>query len=670
LYAMPKVKPPAPACRRGPVVTNAALETSDATEANDLGRFAAATAEGGLIDLEADEEADEEGCENVVPAVVKMKLNTFCDNAAIRRKLNSIVLDANRLLGEAYEFANFHVLRLLSARAPLPKVDKNFYYRCLLATSLNRCRESTLGDDYRASITAFDALRPAGQAKVDIGDYNQLMADLAIIMSTMATNHLWMNIEGRTKRYLGWRHPGVKPKMRARVIEAVMRKPTTDLDKLFKAPRKATPLQVTSLAAAKAVAASLRPLLLMPSKKRAQNRAHITLPLYAHILRETEAAKAEHAKAKTRFRGRLFTLLPTKAGFTISHIPVSSMMMVGILKKMGLERFDGDGRDADRDAIWRRHFNVNLVETVTRRFGMRIVTDGCAVSVLLRKPTCLVCPDAGCGVSDARLLLKEGADYLRCVGIDPGVTDVVTIAARGTTDVQHISSAQYYEDAKFNMSRRRTDRWNAETEDEIHLIPTGETASLPALQAHITAYLTRLPALIAHRAQRGYRGMRFLRFVSKKKAINSMCGVIAPPDKVTIVGFGNWRGPNGTPIRRRCAGPLQEIKLQLSGMPNVIMLTIDEFRTSKTCHGCRRELTKMKAVETKVKWFNGEKVVTSATSRIHKVLHCRSSQSDPITRGRCGATWDRDTNAAKNILMLTECEVMGDPRPDAFSRKK
>jgi hypothetical protein len=55
-------------------------------------------------------------------------------------------------------------------------------------------------------------------------------------------------------------------------------------------------------------------------------------------------------------------------------------------------------------------------------------------------------------------------------------------------------------------------------------------------------------------------------------------------------------------------------------------------------------------------------------NKVHKVLHCRNSVGVEPVLARCGATWNRDVNASKNILFLLELWIMGDERPPMFSR--
>ena len=430
-----------------------------------------------------------------------------------------------------------------------------------------------------------------------------------------------------------------------------------------KATRKpSTAAGVARFARARAVMIELRGISGLQRAPKFASTAHRTLPLYFHILRETETAKAADPLCK----GRTFTLLPTKAGFTISNAPISNMALMGILKEMKLERFTGDGRHADHRRLWAKYFNVNYVETRSRRFDNFILTDGCSVSALLINQTalCSAGPQYDDSIVDAgvlRLLRRELPVDVK--GLDPGFDDLFT-SARLDGHIESYSSARYYDKAKIFLSQRRTNRWNAETADLVASIPTDETASLWTFKLHAAAYLLCAPKLFRHRAAKGYRNMRFLRFTSKQKALEEICDLIAPPDRVTVLGFGDWNGGAGTPIKRRCAGPLQELKRKLGGRPNVYLRMIGEFRTSRNCYNCHCMLTKMKAATTRAK-RGGRSSRTTRVGRVHKVLHCRSSQGG---QDRCGTTWNRDVNAAKNMLMLLMCEIRGFKRPEAFCR--
>ncbi|PNH01563.1 hypothetical protein TSOC_012543 [Tetrabaena socialis] len=577
--------------------------------------------------------------DQTVASVVTMKLNTFCTNQAVVRTINQIVLAMNRLVAEAYTFSNFHVIRLLQGPSPvvIPLMDRNFFYRCLLAVSMVPGK--------------------------------QTVAALSITMATMATNHLWMNLEGRLTRYIRKLHPGLR-RHEKRILRAVVTHPKEDLTKVFKMPAAAVVGGGAGVDAAMRLCTQLRLLMPLQSGKQYATRAHLTLPLYHKILLETEAARDrfegfdDPASRKAMGAFRLFKLLPTKSGFTTSFIPISTMAMLHMLRSLGLEELIGDGRSMDATGLWRKYFNLNAVETRTRRFGGSIVTDGTGVSVLMAKPaaaaTCK-CDEPCC--AEMRTVLRE-REIARVVGVDPGFTDVVTVATADGSKPVSYSSKRYYEDAKIFLSNRRTDSWNEGTEDMVDSIPTVCTGDLVRLKLHVTAYLAHLQALLRYRFTKGYRNMRFMRSVFKRKAVGDICSLIAPAGKITLVGFGNWSGGKGSPISRRTCGPLQEIKFRLRRRPDVFLKELDEYRTSVTCNGCLQVLSNMRAMSTVVDRYDQSKAVRR--TRVHKVLHCRSSDGGPSNR--CGASWNRDVNASRNLLMLMMCHVLGYERPPAFTR--
>ena len=679
-----------------------------------------------------------------VNAAVKMKLSSFLRDGVVKcalvRKINAVVLDGNVLLGEAYAFANFHIIRLIDAECEVPVIDRSFYYRCLLAVSDFACNMSTLGDEFKVSLEMFDRLRPpvmsllddneerakktkkrydtnpAGKLKVDIKEYNQMIASLSIQMATMASNHLLTNLQTRITSFLGWKHPNIKRFHRA-IVRAVLETPKINTasvmmaasmyktKKAKAAPKRPlkTPKVVsvqqqnrdanavregTQRDVASQVAEHLRGLLPLERPLKFASHAHKSLKLYHWLLKETETGKAAHALAVAEriaeggltkpserfFKGRLFTLLPMKNGFTTSSIPISTMFFLSILKSMGLLSHAGDGRYEDSRALWGKFANVKLVETANRKFAESITTDGYSVSALVQ---CKVSLDVTRGPSDStidevRSAIKGGESAVRYGGVDPGFTDVVS-GSYG--DGKHVSysSSRYYERSKVKYSARRTQAYNPTTSaltDIVRADEGGQTASFEKIQEFARGYLGVLRQLLADRMQQKYRKLRFLRHVSKQAAVQEIVDLLVGDRKdktLTVIGFGNWSGGSQSPISRKHAGPTQMIKDQIGRRPNAVILSVDEHKSSMLDSNTWLPLTNMRAKETIRKKRSGE-AVTLLNQRIHKVLHCKPSE------GRCASacketTWNRDVNAARNILMLLRMQILGYTRPAPFCRK-
>jgi len=589
------------------------------------------------------------------PATVKMKLNTFCSHPQLRAALRAVVLDVNELLGQAYAFANVHILRLLEDGLDIPKMDRNFFYRCLVAVSAT-ASDKILSDDFKATAATFDAARPDGQAKVSINGLNQVVADLSITMATMASNHLVLdNLDRRIEKYAKWKRPDLKGHWKKIAIATT--DPKANLDRLFPAVHGADERRTLRAQAARALAEELRAMLRFPTAARFATRAHLTLPLYYKILKETTSGPTETPGTATNPWFRPFTLLPMKNGFTVGYVPISKMMLMALVKRW--EGFKGDGRLEDHAAIWRKYFNVNLVETASRRFDGRIATDGCGVSILMAKRSALQCHGAPDAIAYAKALRRGKA---RVCGVDPGFTDVVTVAASDGS-VASYSSAKYYDRAGFNLSRRRTDKWNEETAAETAGVPTCKVATVGEMVHFVQAYLAVLRPLLEHRAARGYRNMRFLRYVRSNQAIEEICDLVAPPGKETIVGFGDWSGGFKSPVSRRTCGPIEQIKHRLK--QRTPLLDVPERKTSVTCSGCQARLRNMVADTTTLCHQTGLR--TTRRNKVHVVLHCRRS-ADRGDASHCGQTWNRDVNASKNILRITFALLAGRGVPGVFAR--
>lgn len=605
--------------------------------------------------------------------IVKMTLNSFCAERyrpQLVSRISSLVRTINQAVAEAYLFANFHFSRCLSNPefdvTTLPKLDRNFYYRCLLAVSVSNARADTLGDALKGSQVAFDALRPPDYRKADIRPYNQVVADTSIQMATMACNSVWANIERFVTRYLRLRYPCLKRFWKL-IVSASVQQPKTPLEKFFPPPCS------QNASRARQVAEHLRSLLPLPSGQPFSTRAHLAMRLFHTILGDLAGA------TDVKHRPRLFNILPRKSAFTISYVPISSMTLMKLLG-MGetpLEKIKGDGRSENHRELWAKYFNLKAVETRRAGFDERILTDGKGVSIQRRVAgACAFPPGEGypADATRAECKLALTSPVAEAVGVDPGMLDIVTCAASDGS-IKSVSSGRFSQMAGLHVCRRRISAWNAETSTLTQSIPSSRTTDAAGIEAHVRGFLTALPALSNHRFEKGYRSMRFFRYVRKQKAIDAVCDIVAPKDKLVVVGFGDWSN-NGEGISRRCSGPIREIRKRLSDRPNVLFKNVDEHRSSCTCHGCFHTLSNMRADSVvnrrRLDGDTGERVterVVARNSKVHKVLHCCHSVGS-APEERCGTTWNRDVNAAKNLLMLLRLWVDGKERPEAFQRKQ
>jgi hypothetical protein len=625
--------------------------------------------------------------------IVKMTLGGFCKDktaSQVKAAVTGLVKLGNVTMAEAYLFANFHISRCLENPAfpvsRLPLLDRSFYYRCLLAVTVTNLKDGTLGPEIEASQAAYDLLRPEGYIKADMTPFNQLLTELSIQMATMACNSVWANVERYICRYVKAAHPELR-RQGKKIANAVVKAPKVPLDKLFPAASTST-----RNAGARQVAEKLRGWLVLPTASQFNSRAHLCMRLFHKILgelnllkRNAELSEQTHANVKNALASsrnakiRLYNLLPRKNGFTVSYIPITNRTL-RVLLRSGSAPLDpsltGQGDKEDHLPIWRRYFNINAVETRTSRFDERFMTDGKGVSIQRRRMcSCVLDADQSksalpcdCCAAECRVAQACPEAKVLEVGVDPGMTDIVT-AANSDGVVKSFSSSRFSMEAGYHTSARRVKRWNDETEALVASIPSSKVASMVELEAHIRVYLSVLPALLASRFTRGYRSMRFFRYNGKQKAIQKVCDLIAPSDRTVVVGFGDWTN-NGSGISRPCSGPIREIRHCLKSRPNVLYKNVDEFRTSCTCHGCHSRLSNMRADSVRLRRSKEGETIRKEVknSKVHKVLHCCNSVGVEPVMARCGATWNRDVNASKNILMLLKLWITGVERPSVFTR--
>ena len=362
----------------------------------------------------------------------------FCVN------IMPVIQLANKVVLEAYMFAAFHAARCCESgdSSVFPELNQTFYQRCCSAVSkhsssgsLFRTAPCAQTDFLQKSVDLWKTRRASHAEKVvtpDVSGFKDLMHNMAHQMDTAARNHLDLNAG---KRIIDW----------LCVFRGLSREAASILlTRLFQSDRAS--LSPQDLALVDWIG-------FYPSEENiSQHRNHF-LRVTWKILRDFEGrlalAQTERCPETSRklTRGvKMFSLLPQKQGFTLSHIPLNPTTLVEVLgwmRKRGLlspehalkwdiqvadlkanrksanrkgetkpltesvpEIFAGDDdlpgsallRPAWKktrmrrlmlvpaDAWWHDLFDLHRCETDSHKFARNISTNGYSASVMLEYP--------------------------------------------------------------------------------------------------------------------------------------------------------------------------------------------------------------------------------------------------------------------------------------------
>src|SRR5437868_5612780 len=126
---------------------------------------------------------------------VKTTLNQFCKNDLFKFKLNEIVLNVNKIMFEAYAFANLHILRLIEEGKPIPKLNQSFFYVCCTYVSEVKNQKEREKKDKELNITFenYQRCRPKFFRPAFRDNITSVLSYLAADMEVSTANHLVLN---------------------------------------------------------------------------------------------------------------------------------------------------------------------------------------------------------------------------------------------------------------------------------------------------------------------------------------------------------------------------------------------------------------------------------------------------------------------------------------------
>ena len=367
--------------------------------------------------------------------VVKTTLNSFCKPSAAVLDITGCLFDVNKAVLEAYVLANLHVMRLCSENTKLPELNQSFFYKCLSAVGKTSRQKTDAADmHFRRTIEIYESWRPRGYKPANSNGLGSgWFQQASQQMATVAKNSTSMNFYRRFRNYLKCKYD-LDGRQAYATLKAIQDDDYTGTDPVV-----------------------LRYRSLMPPKPRYGKREdvpEVVMPMQYIFLQhfeETQRRCEENDEDKPK-HCRLFSLLPTKQGFECSHAKLCTNGLQGLLKRSKVESVCGrkipsnvqEFRQLADDFLWRHFFNIEDFETVNRKFNFECLTDGKAVSIVLKKPKIVA-------KKEKKIDLH---DFPEIWGLDPGRREVF-VASNQKKEVKRMSTKEFYHHAGFKSSNRK-----------------------------------------------------------------------------------------------------------------------------------------------------------------------------------------------------------------------
>lgn len=183
-------------------------------------------------------------------------------------------------------------------------------------------------------------------------------------------------------------------------------------------------------------------------------------------------------------------------------------------------------------------------------------------------------------------------------------------------------------------------------------VPESSTPSVVAFQSHVAYVLKHRDKFLGFFGSKRHRQQKWGVYIKKQKAIDYMCKKVTGGRAKTevTVAFGSARGPH---MKGTLPAPVKLLHKALQ--QRAVVVNVDEFRTSVICSKCNhRDMLGVKCSE-------GLAIQKGRTRfPLYDVRACQNPS--------CRTVWNRNLNAARNILEVYLNLLVRGVRPIGFRR--
>ncbi|DBA74950.1 TPA: hypothetical protein ACH3X1_010296 [Trebouxia sp. C0004] len=321
-------------------------------------------------------------------------------------------------------------------------------------------------------------------------------------------------------------------------------------------------------------------------------------------------------------------------------------------------------------------------------FSDEVQTDGVSVSVLYFQPHPAQSPVADTQSATRSRKRKRqqqtSAEWVRglsdrnigqaqrIVGLDPGRKSLFTAAIHsqaaadslqqqrsfGSTRTKYStlswSSGRWREASGINYRLNKTQLWlsqNCTLKAALEETPSAKVATVEMFTQHINYRMQHEVAALEHFGDRRHRQLRWRTFIKRQQAYSAICRSISAGSKDTVVAYGDASFSSSC-CKGNPSTPTVSLRRNLGYHCKVF--DTDEFRTSRLCCACKTAMEGMPLPVT-------ERGRRDHGPESYSVRLCRNTE--------CHRTlWNRDVNAAINILRLFLDWADGRAKPPEFCR--
>jgi hypothetical protein len=567
---------------------------------------------------------------------IKSSWKSFCKNNLLADTIvEDILPKINTISFLSYKLLNYHFTRLLEENKPLPEIKQNLFYQaCCMVSRLKYTKDTT--DTTTELYESFSQMKQYITDELPARDYLCLgyITNLNKLQLTMTNNHLKLNFYNRFRKYLKLRT--------GETDNAVVYHWLKDIYEVTYEGKNTFILYMREW------------LKYTPTEANIVKHSNHFVKIYYSILKEFE--KYPETKGV-----RTFTLLPHKHGFTQSHITICNAGLENTLKYIANELkcannnidsgLDVKKFEENSNKYWKELFNITKYETKNKKFGYTILTDGKSVVLQMRKP---VKPEK----------TDTEQQYDNFLGIDPGIRALIT--SYDTNDkVIQVSTREYRHESKMIYACKKRENWYKKWEhyEEWKLIPTIKTSKTSVMKEYFKYVFPRLRTFTEFHIEKGFRNLNFTSYCRSKATLAKICERISGVTKKTkhvktLVGFGDYSQQHGL-VKSHPTTPILRLKKELRRYCKVV--DIDEYKTSKTCSSCNKEIVLYRNRIQRKKMGVLEPI--AKMTNIHSVIRCKHNECKLCCM-------DRDINASKNILGLLLNQYRGEERPVCFRPEK